>query len=52
MTSRTVFFGQLGPLDVVGGMRRGGAEGAGPSDDGLLGDVGGPRWSVGRWSPI
>ena len=35
---------------MVGGMRRGGAEGGGPSDDRLLGDVGGPRWSVGRWS--
>ena len=32
---------------MVGGMRKGGAEGGGPLDDRLLGDVGGPRWSVG-----
>ena len=34
---------------MVGGMRRGGAEGGGPLDDRLYwpGDVGGPRWSVG-----
>ena len=31
------FFGQLGPLDVVGGMRKGGAEGGGPLDGRLLG---------------
>ena len=52
MTSRTVFFCQLGPLDVVGGMRKGVAEGGGPLDDRLLGDVGGPRWSVGLWWAI
>ena len=37
---------------MVGGMRKGGAEGDGPLDDRLLGVVGGPRWSVGRWWEI
>ena len=52
MPSQTLFFGQLGPLDVVGGMRKGGAEGSGPLDGRLLGDVRGPRWSVGQWWAI
>ena len=42
----------LGPQDVVGGMRKGGAEGVQPLDGRLLGDVGGSRWSVGRWWAI
>ena len=52
MTSRTVFCSQLGPLDVVSGMRKAGAEGGWPLDGRILGDVGGPRWSVGRWWAI
>ena len=54
MTSQTVFnFGQLGPLDACGRWcAEGWRGGSGPLDDRLLGNIGGPRWSVGQWWAI
>ena len=37
---------------MVGGMRKGGAGAGWPLGGRPLGDVGGPRWSVGRWEAI
>ena len=44
-----IYFSQLGPLDVVGagGMRKVCQAGDWLRDGHLLGDDGGPRWSVG-----
>ena len=37
---------------MVSGMRKGGAEGGWPLDGRLLGDEGGPRWSVGGGNSV